>query len=85
VLRLAAGMSMEETAQAVGSTSGAVRVTQHRALGRLRKRLLGESGACGLAAAERVGAGSAAATGTEELDIDPDSPQPTTRRYRDPR
>jgi hypothetical protein len=31
-----------------------VRVTQHRALGRLRKILLGESGARGIAAAERL-------------------------------
>ncbi|NMI02184.1 RNA polymerase sigma factor ShbA [Pseudonocardia sp. K10HN5] len=37
VLRLAVGMSAEETAQAVRSTPGAVRVTQHRALGRLRQ------------------------------------------------
>ena len=37
VLRLAVGLSAEETAQAVRSTPGAVRVTQHRALGRLRR------------------------------------------------
>jgi hypothetical protein len=37
VLRVAVGMSAEETAQAVGSTTGAVRVTQHRALARLRR------------------------------------------------
>jgi RNA polymerase sigma-70 factor (ECF subfamily) len=43
VLRLAVGLSAEETAQAVRSTPGAVRVTQHRALGRLRRILLGES------------------------------------------
>jgi RNA polymerase sigma-70 factor (ECF subfamily) len=30
------GLSAEETAEAVGSTPGAVRVAQHRALGRLR-------------------------------------------------
>jgi RNA polymerase sigma-70 factor (ECF subfamily) len=36
VLRVAVGMSAEETAVAVGSTPGAVRVTQHRALIRLR-------------------------------------------------
>jgi RNA polymerase sigma-70 factor, ECF subfamily len=36
VLRVAVGLSAEETAQAVGSTPGAVRVTQHRALNRLR-------------------------------------------------
>jgi RNA polymerase sigma-70 factor (ECF subfamily) len=43
VLRLAVGLSAEETAQAVRSTPGAVRVTQHRALGRLRRLLMGES------------------------------------------
>lgn len=36
ILRVAAGLSAEETAAAVGSTPGAVRVTQHRALNRLR-------------------------------------------------
>lgn len=45
VLRLAVGMSAEETAQAVRSTPGAVRVTQHRALNRLRRILLGEAAA----------------------------------------
>ncbi|MFC5994185.1 RNA polymerase sigma factor ShbA [Pseudonocardia hispaniensis] len=39
VLRLAVGLNAEETAQAVRSTPGAVRVTQHRALGRLREYL----------------------------------------------
>jgi RNA polymerase sigma-70 factor (ECF subfamily) len=39
VLRLAVGMSAEETAQALRSTPGAVRVTQHRALARLRRIL----------------------------------------------
>ncbi|GAA3099459.1 hypothetical protein GCM10010464_73720 [Pseudonocardia yunnanensis] len=41
VLRIAVGMSAEETAHAVGSTPGAVRVTQHRALNRLRRILAG--------------------------------------------
>jgi RNA polymerase sigma-70 factor (ECF subfamily) len=41
VLRVAVGMSAEETAVAVGSTPGAVRVTQHRALNRLRGILAG--------------------------------------------
>jgi RNA polymerase sigma-70 factor, ECF subfamily len=41
VLRIAVGLSAEETAQAVGSTPGAVRVTQHRALNRLRGVLTG--------------------------------------------
>lgn len=36
VLRIAVGLSAEETAVAVRSTPGAVRVTQHRALNRLR-------------------------------------------------
>ena len=36
VLRIAVGLSAEETADIVGSTPGAVRVTQHRALARLR-------------------------------------------------
>jgi RNA polymerase sigma-70 factor (ECF subfamily) len=36
VLRVVVGLSAEETAEAVGSTPGAVRVAQHRALGRLR-------------------------------------------------
>ncbi len=41
VLRIAVGLSAEETATAVGSTPGAVRVTQHRALNRLREVLVG--------------------------------------------
>ncbi|GAY11712.1 RNA polymerase sigma-70 factor [Pseudonocardia sp. N23] len=40
VLRVAVGLSAEETAHAVGSTPGAVRVTQHRALTRLRQVLV---------------------------------------------
>ncbi|MGM1058062.1 sigma-70 family RNA polymerase sigma factor [Saccharothrix sp. Mg75] len=39
VLRVVMGMSAEETAEMVGSTAGAVRVAQHRALARLRKTL----------------------------------------------
>ena len=42
VLRVVVGMSAEETADAVGSTPGAVRVGQHRALTRLRKALAAE-------------------------------------------
>lgn len=42
VLRVMVGLSAEETADAVGSTPGAVRVAQHRALGRLRKELAPE-------------------------------------------
>ncbi|MFJ7216194.1 sigma-70 family RNA polymerase sigma factor [Amycolatopsis sp. NPDC098790] len=37
VLRVAVGLSAEETAEVVGSTPGAVRVAQHRALSQLRK------------------------------------------------
>ena len=39
VLRVVVGLSAEETAEAVGSTPGAVRVAQHRALARLRKSM----------------------------------------------
>lgn len=42
VLRVVVGLSAEETAEAVGSTPGAVRVTQHRALARLRRALAAE-------------------------------------------
>lgn len=39
ILRVFVGLSAEETAEAVGSTPGAVRVAQHRALNALRKNL----------------------------------------------
>ncbi|PRX50854.1 RNA polymerase sigma-70 factor (ECF subfamily) [Prauserella shujinwangii] len=39
VLRVAVGWTSEETAAAVGSTPTAVRVAQHRALGKLRRHL----------------------------------------------
>jgi RNA polymerase sigma-70 factor, ECF subfamily len=39
ILRVVVGMSAEETAEAVGSTAGAVRVAQHRALARLRAEI----------------------------------------------
>ncbi len=42
VLRVIEGYSAEETAEMVGSTPGAVRVAQHRALARLRKVLSSE-------------------------------------------
>lgn len=42
VLRVVVGLSAAETAEAVGSTPDAVRVTQHRALARLRKSMLAE-------------------------------------------
>jgi len=38
-LRIAAGLSAEETAAALGLTPGAVRVAQHRALAKLRKMI----------------------------------------------
>lgn len=41
VLRVVVGLSAEETADALGSTPGAVRVAQHRALNRLRKAVVG--------------------------------------------
>jgi RNA polymerase sigma-70 factor (ECF subfamily) len=44
VLRIALGMSAVETAHAVGSTAGAVRVMQHRALSRLRELARRHSG-----------------------------------------
>ncbi|MGW4018593.1 sigma-70 family RNA polymerase sigma factor [Rhodococcus ruber] len=39
VLRLVVGLSAEETAAAVGSTAGAIRVAQHRAIARLKKEV----------------------------------------------
>jgi RNA polymerase sigma-70 factor (ECF subfamily) len=39
ILRIVVGLSADETADAVGSTPGAVRVAQHRALAKLRKIL----------------------------------------------
>ena len=41
VLRVVVGLSAEETAEAVGSSPGAVRVAQHRALTRLRQEIVG--------------------------------------------
>ncbi|WP_156757173.1 sigma-70 family RNA polymerase sigma factor [Actinokineospora pegani] len=42
-LRFVIGLGSVETAHAVGSTPGAVRVAQHRALNTLRKRLKGQA------------------------------------------
>ena len=39
VLRLVVGLSAEETASAVGSTAGAVRVAQHRAIAKLKTQV----------------------------------------------
>jgi RNA polymerase sigma-70 factor, ECF subfamily len=39
ILRVVVGLSAEETADAVGSTAGAVRVAQHRALTRLKSAI----------------------------------------------
>ena len=44
VMRVAMGYSAEETARTVGSTPGAVRVTQHRAMLRLRTLLAKRAG-----------------------------------------
>ncbi len=40
ILRVVVGLSAEETAEAVGSTAGAVRVAQHRALARLKSAIV---------------------------------------------
>lgn len=40
ILRVVVGLSAEETAAAVGSTTGAVRVAQHRALQRLKDEIV---------------------------------------------
>ena len=40
ILRVVVGLSAEETAEAVDSTPGAVRVAQHRALARLRTEIV---------------------------------------------
>lgn len=47
ILRVVVGLSAEETAAAVGSTPGAVRVAQHRALARLRSEIVATGGAHG--------------------------------------
>ena len=46
---MVAGLSAEETAEALGMTAGAVRVSQHRALAKLRQHL-----STGPALAERL-------------------------------
>lgn len=43
-LRIAVGLSAEETAEALGTTAGAVRVAQHRALNKLRGLLAEDAG-----------------------------------------
>src|SRR3981189_83252 len=54
ILRVVVGMSAEETAEAVGSTAGAVRVAQHRALARLKAEITAtEDGHAGLRTLER--------------------------------
>jgi len=42
ILRLVMGLSAEETAAAVGSTAGAIRVAQHRAIAKLKKAVTEE-------------------------------------------
>ncbi|GAA4858488.1 sigma-70 family RNA polymerase sigma factor [Actinomycetospora straminea] len=54
VLRTVVGLSVEEVAHAVGTTAGAVRIAQHRALCRLRRVLEGD-----LAATRRPARGAA--------------------------
>ena len=44
ILRIVVGLSAEETADAVGSTPGAVRVAQHRALARLKSEITAAGG-----------------------------------------
>lgn len=44
LLRVAAGLTAEETGAALGMTAGAVRVAQHRALTRMRQRVAGAAG-----------------------------------------
>jgi RNA polymerase sigma-70 factor (ECF subfamily) len=44
LLRVGVGLSAEETAEVLGMTAGAVRVAQHRALGKLRKLLAADRG-----------------------------------------
>jgi RNA polymerase sigma-70 factor, ECF subfamily len=51
VLRIVVGLSAEETAEELRTSPGAVRVTQHRALNRLRAALAGTSGSDRVAAA----------------------------------
>jgi RNA polymerase sigma-70 factor (ECF subfamily) len=43
ILRLMVGLSAAETAAAVGSTAGAIRVTQHRAMAKLRARVAAQA------------------------------------------
>ena len=44
IMRVGAGMSADETAQALGTSAGAVRVAQHRALAKLRTIVAGDDG-----------------------------------------
>lgn len=44
ILRIVVGLSAEETADAVGSTPGAVRVAQHRALAKLKSEITASGG-----------------------------------------
>lgn len=43
ILRVMVGLSAAETAAAVGSTAGAIRVTQHRAMAKLRARVAAQA------------------------------------------
>ncbi len=55
-LRIVVGLSAEETAEAVGSTAGAVRVAQHRALTKLRELITERGGAPSSSAAPEADA-----------------------------
>ena len=44
LLRVAAGLTAEETGAALGMTAGAVRVAQHRALTKMRQLVAGAAG-----------------------------------------
>jgi RNA polymerase sigma-70 factor (ECF subfamily) len=53
VLRLIAGLTVEETAQATGMSPGSIRVTQHRALARLKDHLTETESSSGTARSVR--------------------------------
>lgn len=59
-LRVVVGLSVEETAEVVGSTPGAVRVAQHRALNRLRAVLTKAPASAGTRVATKAATGETA-------------------------
>ncbi len=80
ILRIAVGLSAEETAVAVGSTPGAVRVTQHRALNRLRAEIGAADGyLLGLSPADDTASDTATDVDSDtEVDTDA-APEPVAR------